>query len=56
MPRRCCERSTYAAPDGGTAVVVFAAVELTLAELGADIERGVAVTAALDAYEHTQVA
>ena len=34
----------------------LAAVELTLAELGADIERGVAVTAALEAYEHTQVA
>jgi aspartate aminotransferase-like enzyme len=34
----------------------LAAIELTLAELGADIERGVAVTAALDAYEHTQVA
>jgi aspartate aminotransferase-like enzyme len=34
----------------------LAAVELVLAELGADIERGVAVTAALEAYEHTQVA
>src|SRR5690348_6104468 len=34
----------------------LAAVELTLAELGADIERGAAVTAALEAYEHTQVA
>jgi serine---pyruvate transaminase len=34
----------------------LAAIELTLAELGADIERGVAVTAALEAYEHTQVA
>jgi aspartate aminotransferase-like enzyme len=34
----------------------LAAVELTLADLGADIEGGVAVTAALDAYEHTQVA
>jgi aspartate aminotransferase-like enzyme len=34
----------------------LAAVELTLAELGADIERGVAVTAALEAYEHSQVA
>jgi aspartate aminotransferase-like enzyme len=32
------------------------ALELTLAELGADIERGVAVTAALEAYEHSQVA
>jgi serine---pyruvate transaminase len=30
----------------------LAAVELILAELGADIERGVAVTAALEAYEH----
>jgi aspartate aminotransferase-like enzyme len=34
----------------------LAAVELTLAELGADIERGVAVTAALEAYEHSTVA
>jgi aspartate aminotransferase-like enzyme len=34
----------------------LAAVELSLAELGADIERGVAVTAALEAYEHTAVA
>ena len=34
----------------------LAAVELVLAELGADIERGVAVTAALDAYEHQPVA
>jgi serine---pyruvate transaminase len=34
----------------------LAAIELTLAELGADIERGVAVTAALEAYEHSQVA
>jgi aspartate aminotransferase-like enzyme len=32
------------------------AVELTLAELGADIERGAAVTAALEAYEHSTVA
>ena len=31
----------------------LAAVELVLAELGADVERGVAVTAALEAYEHT---
>ncbi len=30
----------------------LAAVELLLAELGAEIERGVAVTAALEAYEH----
>jgi serine---pyruvate transaminase len=34
----------------------LAAVELVLAELGADVERGAAVTAALEAYEHTQVA
>jgi aspartate aminotransferase-like enzyme len=34
----------------------LAAVELVLSELGADIERGVAVTAALEAYEHTRVA
>ena len=34
----------------------LAAIELVLAELGADIERGVAVTAALEAYEHTSVA
>ena len=34
----------------------LAAVELVVAELGADINRGVAVTAALEAYEHTQVA
>jgi serine---pyruvate transaminase len=34
----------------------LAAVELSLAELGADIERGVAVTAALEAYEHTGTA
>jgi aspartate aminotransferase-like enzyme len=31
----------------------LAAVELLLADLGAEIERGVAVTAALEAYEHT---
>jgi serine---pyruvate transaminase len=30
-----------------------AAVELVLAELGADVERGAAVTAALEAYEHS---
>jgi len=30
-----------------------AAVELVLAELGADVERGSAVTAALEAYEHS---
>ena len=34
----------------------LAAIELVLAELGADIERGVAVTAALEAYEHSSVA
>jgi aspartate aminotransferase-like enzyme len=34
----------------------LAATELVLAELGADIERGVAVTAALEAYEHSPVA
>jgi aspartate aminotransferase-like enzyme len=33
----------------------LSAVELVLSELGADIERGVAVTAALDAYEHQPV-
>jgi aspartate aminotransferase-like enzyme len=35
---------------------MLAAVELVLSELGADIERGSAVTAALEAYEHTRVA
>ncbi len=35
---------------------MLAAIELVLAELGADIERGVAVTAALEAYEHSRVA
>jgi serine---pyruvate transaminase len=35
---------------------MLAAVEIVLADLGADIERGVAVTAALEAYEHTRVA
>jgi aspartate aminotransferase-like enzyme len=35
---------------------MLAAVEVVLADLGADIERGVAVTAALEAYEHTSVA
>jgi len=35
---------------------MLAAVELALADLGADIERGVAVTAALEAYEHQGVA
>ena len=33
----------------------LAAVELLLADLGAEIERGVAVTAALEAYEHAPV-
>ena len=33
----------------------LAAVELALVELGADIERGVAVTRALEAFEHTPV-
>src|ERR671935_2665901 len=33
----------------------LAAVELTLAEAGADIDRGVAVTRALEAFEHAQV-
>jgi len=35
---------------------MLAAVELVLADLGADIERGVAVTAALEAFEHAGVA
>jgi serine---pyruvate transaminase len=35
---------------------MLAAVETVLADLGADIERGVAVTAALEAYEHSRVA
>ncbi len=35
---------------------MLAAVELALADLGADVERGVAVTAALEAYERTPVA
>jgi aspartate aminotransferase-like enzyme len=34
---------------------MLAAVEIVLADLGADVERGVAVTAALEAYEHTPV-
>jgi serine---pyruvate transaminase len=33
----------------------LAGVELVLAELGADLERGVAITAALEAFEHTRV-
>jgi serine---pyruvate transaminase len=35
---------------------MLAAVESVLADLGAEIERGVAVTAALEAYEHQSVA
>jgi aspartate aminotransferase-like enzyme len=35
---------------------MLAAVEIVLADLGADVERGTAVTAALEAYEHTRVA
>jgi serine---pyruvate transaminase len=35
---------------------MLAAVEIVLADLGADIERGAAVTAALEAYEHSAVA
>jgi serine---pyruvate transaminase len=34
----------------------LAATELVLADLGADIERGVAVTAALEAFEHSSTA
>ena len=34
----------------------LAAVEIVLADLGADVERGMAVTAALEAYEHASVA
>jgi aspartate aminotransferase-like enzyme len=34
----------------------LAAIELVLGELGADVERGVAVAAALEAYEHSSVA
>ncbi len=33
----------------------LAGVELVLAEAGADIERGVAVTRAMEAFEHTSV-
>ncbi len=33
----------------------LAGVELVLGELGADIERGTAITAALEAFEHTRV-
>jgi hypothetical protein len=35
---------------------MLAAVEIVLADLGAEIERGVAVTAALEAFEHAAVA
>jgi serine---pyruvate transaminase len=35
---------------------MLAAVEIVLADLGAEIERGAAVTAALEAYEHARVA
>jgi aspartate aminotransferase-like enzyme len=34
---------------------MLAAVEIALADLGAEIERGAAVTAALEAYEHAPV-
>ena len=34
----------------------LAAIEIVAADLGADVERGVAVTAALEAYEHSAVA
>ena len=37
-------------------ITALAAIEIVLSELGADIERGVAVTAALEAYEHSSVA
>jgi aspartate aminotransferase-like enzyme len=37
-------------------MTMLGAVELVLSELGADIDRGAAVTAALEAYEHTRVA
>jgi serine---pyruvate transaminase len=37
-------------------VTMLAAVEIVLADLGAEIERGVGVTAALEAFEHTAVA
>jgi serine---pyruvate transaminase len=33
----------------------LAGIELVLSELGADIERGVGITAALEAFEHTRV-
>ncbi|HEY2072266.1 MAG TPA: alanine--glyoxylate aminotransferase family protein [Gaiellaceae bacterium] len=34
----------------------LAAIEIVAADIGADVERGVAVTAALEAYEHSSVA
>jgi aspartate aminotransferase-like enzyme len=37
-------------------VTMLAAVEIVLADLGAEIERGVGVSAALEAFEHTPVA
>jgi aspartate aminotransferase-like enzyme len=37
-------------------VTMLAAVEIVLADLGAEIERGVAVSAALEAFEHSAVA
>jgi len=37
-------------------VTMLAAVEIVLADLGAEVERGAAVTAALEAYEHQAVA
>jgi aspartate aminotransferase-like enzyme len=37
-------------------VAMLAAVEIVLADLGAEVERGAAVTAALEAYEHQAVA
>jgi serine---pyruvate transaminase len=36
-------------------VTMLAAVEIVLADLGAEIERGIAVSAALEAFEHTAV-
>ena len=44
------------APPTPNLAPALAAIEIVLAELGADIERGVAVTAALEAYEHSSVA
>src|SRR5204863_344820 len=42
--------------DAFDITIALAAVEIVLAELGADIERGAAVTAALEAFEHAAVA